>query len=244
MLTGRADVNLLAARAPVMTSFAAEPLHLEEAEILQAAFEQPYALRETSLPPGLYATSPPLLVLLVWQVARSPWGPFALAQARVSGRSGARPRGFVVGCVIDNPEAAAALASDWGLPAVPGSVELLRGYDRAELAVQADGRTAVRMVGLDPDPLSVDDVQFSVTTTLATTPRGVRLVQLEPEYELRRVERLRPRLDSFDARAWGGPPLEPGYPVAATISVGDITIPPIRYVSRPDVSAFQGTEQL
>jgi hypothetical protein len=148
----------------------------------------------------------------------------------VSGRSGARPRGFVVGCVIDNPEAAAALASDWGLPAVPGSVELLRGYDRAELAVQADGRTAVRMVGLDPDPLSVDDVQFSVTTTLATTPRGVRLVQLEPEYELRRVERLRP--------------LEPGYPVAATISVGDITIPPIRYVSRPDVSAFQGTEQL
>ena len=104
MLTGDADVNVLAARAPVMTSLDAGPLHLEEAEILQAAFEQPYPLREASLPPGLYATSPPLLVLLAWRVARSPWGPFALAQARVSCRSGARPRGFVVGCVIDNPD--------------------------------------------------------------------------------------------------------------------------------------------
>ncbi len=244
MLTGHADVNVLAARAPVMTSLDAGPLHLEEAEILQAAFEQPYPLREASLPPGLYATSPPLLVLLAWRVARSPWGPFALAQARVSCRSGARPRGFVVGCVIDNPAAAAALASDWGLPAVAGSVELLRRYDRAELAVHTDGRTAVRMVGLDPDPLSAGDVQFSVTTTLATTPRGLRLVQLDAEYELRRVERLRPRLDSFDAGGWGGPRLEPRYPVAATISVGDITIPPIRYLSRPDVTAFEGTEQV
>jgi hypothetical protein len=87
-------------------------------------------------------------------------------------------------------------------------------------------------------------VQFSVTSTLAMTPRGLRLVQLEPEYELRRVERLRPRLDDFDSRSWGGPQLEPGYPVSATVSVGDITIPSIRYVSRPDVSAFGGTERV
>ena len=69
-------------------------------------------------------------------------------------------------------------------------------------------------------------------------------MQLDAEYELRRVERLRPRLDSFDAGAWGGPPLEPRYPVSATISVGDITIPPVRYLSRPDVTAFEGTEQV
>jgi hypothetical protein len=100
------------------------------------------------------------------------------------------------------------------------------------------------MVGLNPDPLSGGDVQFSVTSTLAMTPRGLRLVQLEPEYELRRVERLRPRLDSFDSCSWGGPQLEPGYPVSATVSVGDITIPSIRYVSRPDVSAFEGTERV
>jgi hypothetical protein len=244
MLTGHADVEALATRAPVMASLDVGPLRLEEVEILQAAFEQPYAIRESSLPPGLHPTSPPLLVLLAWQVARSPWGPFALAQARVSCRSGARPRGFVAGCVVDNPAAAAALSSEWGLPAAAGSVEVRRRYDRTELVVQADGRTAVRMAAFDPDPLDAGDVQFSVTSTLATTPRGLRLVQLEPEYELRRVERLRPRLDSFDARGWGGRQLEPGYPVSATVSVGDITIPSIRYVSRPDVSAFEGTERV
>jgi hypothetical protein len=32
--------------------------------------------------------------------------------------------------------------------------------------------------------------------------------------------------------------------VSATISVGDVTIPRLRYLSRPDVTAFEGTEKL
>jgi hypothetical protein len=227
-----------------MASLDTGPVHLQGAEILQAAFEQPYALRGPALPAGLHPTTPPLLVLIAWKIQDSPWGPFALAQARVSCRSGVRPRGFVAGCVVDNPAAAAALASGWGLPATAGSVELVRRYDQAELLVQTDGRVAARLDALDPDPLSPGDVQFSVTTTLAATPRGLRLVQVEPEYELRRVERLRPRLDRFDGEAWGEPLLQPCYPVSATISVGDVTIPSLRYLSRPDVLAFEGTEQL
>jgi hypothetical protein len=123
-------------------------------------------------------------------------------------------------------------------------VQLVRRYDRAELLVQRQGLTVVRLVGFDPDPLSPGDVQFSVTTTLATTPRGLRLVQVEPEYDLRRVERVRPRLEEFDAAAWCPAPLEPRYPVSATVSVGHITIPRLRYLSRPDVLAFEGTEKL
>jgi hypothetical protein len=244
VLTGTADLQALATRAPTMASLDAGPVRLQDADILQAAFEQPYASRGAALPPGLHPTTPPLLVLVGWRVRRSPWGPFALAQARVSCRSGVRPRGFVAGCVVDNPAAAAALSSGWGLPARAGSVGLVRGYDRTELVVEQGGRIAARLVALDPDPLGPGDVQFSVTSTLAITPRGLRLVQVEPEYELRRVERARPRLDHFDAAAWGESLLEPCYPVAATISVGDITIPGLRYVSRPDVLAFEGTEQL
>jgi len=244
MLSGTADLATLALRAPVMGALDGAPLHLEDVEVLQAAFELPYATRERCLPPGLHPTTPPLLVLLAWHVTTSPWGTFTMAQARVSCRSGVRPRGFVTGCIVDNADAGAALASERGLPTAPGRVELQRGYDRVELIATVDGATAVALVGADPEPLSPGDAQFTVTTTLAQTPRGLRLVQVEPEYDLRRVERARPRLAGFDGRHWGLADIAPRYPLAATISVGDITVPSIRFVSRPDVTAFEGTEKV
>ncbi len=125
-----------------------------------------------------------------------------------------------------------------------GNVKLQRGYDRAELVAARDGAPAVAVVAVDPDPLGPSDVQFSVTTTLARTPRGLRLVQLEPDYDLHRVERARPRLVAFDGAAWELPGLQPGHPVAATVSVGEITIPRLRFLSRPDVTAFVGTEAI
>jgi hypothetical protein len=225
-----------------MGTLDAGPVRLGNVEAVQAAFELPYACREPLLPPALHPTTPPLIVLLAWRVAESPWGPFSMAQARVSCRSGVRPRGFVAGCIADSAAAGAALAGGWGLPVVPGSVELRCGYDRTELLASRDGAPAVHLLGVDPEPLVPDDVQFTVTTTLARTPRGLKLVQVEPEYELRRVERARPRLAGFDGEAWGLPGLRPGHPVAATIGVGDITLPRLRFLSRPDVTAFEGTE--
>lgn len=244
MLIGTADLSVLAARAPAIPALDGEAVHLGDVEVLHAAFEQPYSYRQTALPPALHPTTPSLLVLLAWKVADSPWGPFSMAQARVSCRSGVRPRGYVAGAVIDNADAAEALSARFGLPAALGTVRLLRRYDAAELTVTRGGVIAARLTGLDPDPLNPGDVQFSVSTTLATTPRGLRLIQVEPEYELRRVERIRPRLDEFDAASWGEPMLRPSHPVTATVSVGDVTIPRLRYVSRPDVLAFEGTEKI
>jgi hypothetical protein len=244
MLTGTADPEVLAVRAPTMETLDAGPLHLGELEVMQAAFEVPYASREPLLPPGLHPTTPPLLIMLAWRVEASPWGPFSMVQARISCRSGVRPRGFVTRCIVDNADAVAALAAEWGLPTLIGTVELLRNYDRAELIATRDGAPALHLIGVNPDPLDVDDAQFAVTTTLARTPRGLRLVQVEPEYELRRVERLRPHLVGFDGAAWELPGLLPRYPVAATVSVGGLTIPRLRFVSRPDVNAFEGTEKI
>jgi hypothetical protein len=238
MLTGTADIETLAAAAPTMTSFDAGPVEYEKAEILQALFEQPYATRQANLPSGLHPTTPPLLVVLAWKTQS-----FCAAQARVSCRSGVRPRGFVASCVVDSEEAVQEL-TPWGLPAQVGEVELARHYDGVELRVTCRGQLALALTGLDPDPLSPGDVQFTVTSTLAHTPRGLRLVQVEPEYELERVERVKLRLDRFDAQAWGAPGLDPMYPISATISVGTITIPKLRFLSRPDVLAFVGTEKV
>ena len=244
MLSGTADLDRLALSAPTMDALDGEPVRFEEAEVIQATFETSYSHRQATLPPGLHPTTPPLLVLLAWKVPDGPWGPFAMVQARVSCRSGVRPRGYVTGAVIDNPDAARALSSRFGLPLHQGEVSLVRRYDRSEVVVSRDGQTVLQLAGLNPDPLSSTDLQFSVTTTLAMTPRGLRLVQVEPEYDLRRVERIRPRVRAFDGAAWGEPLLDPHHPVSATVAVGDVTIPRLRYVTRPDVTAFEGTEKL
>ena len=240
MLTGAAALDSLAAAAPVMPSMDSATVSFEGAEVFQAIFEMSYASRETTLPPGLHPTTPPLMVILAWQVPDSPFGPFTMAQVRVSCRSGVRPRGFVTGCVVDTEAAARELSARWGLPCVVGRVRLHRFYDCTVL----DAGPALHVTGVDPDPLGPGDVQYTVTTTLAHTPRGLRLVQVEPEYGLRRVERVRPRLDHFDDAAWGGRGLSPRHPVSASVGVGTLSIPRLRFVSRPDVMAFEGTEKI
>lgn len=58
------------------------------------------------------------------------------------------------------------------------------------------------------------------------------------------AERCAPRLDSFAAAAWGGPLVRPVYPVSASVARADLTIPRLRFVCRPDVMAFEGTEPI
>jgi hypothetical protein len=242
VLNGTADVATLTSRAPTMTSFEATPVTFAGVEVLHATFEMRWAARQVTLPPGLHPTNPPIVVFLAWRVPESPWGPFSLAQVRVGCRSGVRPRGLVAGCVNDNPVAAAALAEGWGLPGRTGTVELRRGYDAVELEVVVDDRLVLGLVARHPDPLAPADVQYTVTMTPANTPKGLRLVQVEPEYRLARVERLRARLSGFDPAGWGSEALAPSTAVSATIGVGDVTLPRLRFVCRPDVLAFEGTE--
>ena len=242
MLSGTADLPALAQHAGRVEDFGAGPVTLGGAEIVQAAFELPYRSRQTLLPPGLHPTTPPLLVVLAWRVHDSPWGAFSMVQTRISCRSGVRPRGFVARCIVEGEGAAAGLARGWGLPTADGTVHLERAFDRAQLSATQHGTTVIAVSAVDPEPLNPGDAQFTVTTTLAHTPRGLRLVQVEPEYELQRVERARPRLLACDETACGLSDAPPGSPVAATVSVGTITLPPVRFIARPDVSAFVGTE--
>lgn len=238
MLSGTGSVEQMASRSAVMPSMDAIPVTFEDTGVFQATFELPYASRELLLPPGLHPTTPPLCVILGWSVPGGAWGSWTMAQIRASCRSGVRPRGFVVSCVVDSEEVAGRLAAGWGLPAEVGPVRLERFYDSVSLECPD-----FAVSGMDPDPLSPGDVQYTVTTTLAHTPVGLRLVQVEPEYEMRRAERARPRLSRWSP-AGPAAELEPRHPVAATISVGQVTLPALRFVSRPDVPAFEGTEKL
>ncbi len=244
MIVGNARVEDLAAERPSLAGFDAGPVVLPGAEVLQAMFEMPVSAREAVVPPGLHPTNPALCVIVAWRCPQSPWGAFSLAQVRAQTRSGLRPRGFVTGAVCDNQAAADALAADFGFPARHGGVLLRRAYDAAWLEVARAGHTILALEGMDPEPLLPVDVHYSVTLNLADTPRGLRLVQVEPEIEVARAERLRPRLLSFHPEAWGDRHLDPYHPVSASVVSARITLPPIRFLCRPDVLAFEGTEKI
>jgi hypothetical protein len=246
VLVGTAPVGPLAVRAARVEQFSDRSVELPGATVVLANFELPYAVRESLLPPALHPNTPPVLAVLAWRCPESPWGPFALAQLRAGCRSGVRSRGFLLGAGIDNRDAAAALASGWGLAARPAEVAVRPGYDATSVTVNFTdgdaGRDALRLRLFDPDPLGLDDVQYTGTLAPAETGQGLRLAQFEPEYAAHRAERASPRVDGFDAVAWGAPDAVPRGPIAASVATATITLRPVRFVCRVDVSGFEGTE--
>ena len=244
MLISTADVEALGRAAPTLLAFDTAPLALEGVETLLFFSEIERAGSDALVPPGLHPTLPPAVTWLVQRVPTSPWGPFRLAQCRIECRSGLRPRGFLRSGVIDNEKAAGALEAQWGFALGPGAVELSRGYDRVRATVDLEGRRVLELALSQPSPLAPGDIHFAASMHLAQTPRGLRLVQVDPDYQVTRAERGEPLLFEFDAEAWQSPGLCPSLPVAASFSIATMVLPALRFVCRPDLVGFVGTERL
>jgi len=244
MLVGTGEPEALARGAATLTGFGTSPEKLLGVESLQVAFEVDRQGADALLPPGLHPTRPPVLTWLVQRVPESPWGPFALAQCRIECRSGLRPRGFLRKGVIDNGAAHSALGARWGYALAIGEPRLARSYDEIRARVQVGGAPVLELAVRDPMPLRNADAYYVASVHLAHTPRGLRLVQVDPELDVERVERGRPLVDRFDAEAWDCAGLRLSAPVSGSFSVADVTLPALRYVCRPDVLAFLGTERV
>ena len=245
MLSGEASLEELALATATLDAFDTEAVTLPDAVIVQALFEMRHHSRQSTLPPSLHPTNPPTFVLQFWHCPQSPWGAFRLAQGRVGCRSGLRPRGLVQGAICDNPEATDALRRRWGLPVQIGTVTVQRRYDAVHAAASLSNSTeVVALHATDPEPLGANDVAYTTSLALADTPRGSRLVQVDVDVVADRAERLRPRLEHFDAAAWVHPGATPYHPVSASVVVGTLTIQRLRFVSRPGELAFTGTETL
>ena len=256
MISGTASVDELADGAPEITAFGTESVRLGGVTGLSLIAELRRPAREAVLPPGLHPIVPPAMSLQAWDVTESPWGAFSAAFVRVVCRSGARARTFCIGAAASTDDAVAGLRTQFGFPAQRANVALRRHYDGVDLAVAAadeadDGAGARNGVGpmlelnaLDPDPLSVGDLQHVGSMNLAHTPLGLRLVQVETHHEPSRVERLAARIDAFDAAAWGQPLLDPYWVVSCSVSLEDVEIPAIRFVCDPALPAAEGTERV
>jgi Acetoacetate decarboxylase (ADC) len=244
MLVGTADLATLARRAATLHTYRREPVELSGVDCFQLTAEMRRSAREAVLPPALHPTSPASLSIQIWNVGDGTWGPFALAFCRVSCRSGVRARGFTTAAIATTPQSVDGLAQVLGFPCRIGGVRMRRSYDGVSINVGEAGREILGITGLDPDPMSVDDVQYTGTMNLAHTPNGLRLVQVEAEHVATRVERLTGRIQTFDGAAWGNPLLVPYRVISASIAVENVTVPPIRFVCRPDELAFTGTEAI
>ena len=244
MLVGTADLDGLSDGAPTLPSFDTALLRLEGVETFQVFCEMKREGVESLLPPGLHPTLPPVVTWLVQRVAGSPWGPFGMAQCRVECRSGLRPRGFLRAGVIDNAKASSELAARWGYALSDGEVALERGYDRSRASVVVAGEEILDLRLEDPQPLRPADAYYVANMNLAHTPNGLRLVQVDPDFEVERAERGKAILRRFDAAAWSSVGIRPSNPVAALLTKGSVTLPALRYVCRPDILAFTGTERV
>jgi len=242
MQVGRADAQAHADGAPELAGLNVEAAQLTGVEWLQVLAEIKADSTLEMLPPALHPTVPAVVNWLVYRCADSPWGGFSLAQTRIECRSGTRPRVLLVGGVIDNATAGEALASGWGYRVCAGEIDFRRGYDGSDVRVRQDGNEILSIGLRRPVMLPPEVVQLVSSLHPAITPRGYRLVQVDPDYRLERAERGEPYLDEFDARAWGDERIEPHYLISAAVGVAEVTLPKLRYLCRPDELAFSGTE--
>ncbi len=244
MLIGTTPLEQIVSELPTIPSWDIEPVVLENVEILQAQFELAATDIERFLPPALHPTIPPLGHWSCWAVPDSPWGSFKLVQFRLSCRSGARPRTFLLGGLIDNQAARKELASTWGLEAVQAEVRFVRSYDAAEFKATVNDQLAIDVKLRNPESLATSDLQLFASMHGANTPSGVRLVQFDPSYDVNRTERYTPTIDHFAPHVWQREGIDPVYAVTAWGANTTIHLPKIRFVCRPDIDAFRGTESV
>lgn len=243
MLCGNADIETLAVDAARVPAFFAETISLEDVVCFQMTAEMKNSARESQLPAGLHPTVPAALSVQAFSVGNSPWGSFHFVTVRVSCRSGVRARGFTRAVVVSTEEACEGLRTLLGFPARTGQIHFRHGYDGVSVRVEsAAGERLLGIEAIDPEPMAVQDVQYTGTLNLAETPNGLRLMQVEMLSEARQVERVKARLESFQSTAWGSELLVPTRVIAATVARLSIEFPPIRFVCKPDELAFTGTE--
>jgi hypothetical protein len=241
---GTLDVTPLLGGAPTMNDLQTDALVLPKVEILHALHEITAGPMLDILPPALHPTIPPTMHVTVWRARDTELGDFTMAQVRIGCRAGVRPRGFLLGCVIDADLAAEQLGARWGFRSDPGTPKLRTGHDRIQATVERDGETILDISLVGPEPISGGDVQYTANMNLAHTPAGDRLVQVDPEFEFHKASRGRLQLTTFDAGAWGEARIVPSWPVSTSFTVADVTLPRLRYTCKLDVPAMAGTETI
>ncbi len=220
---------------------------LKRAKVLNLSVEVDDLSADHLIPPAMHPVIPAYTSLTVATYPESPAGPFAIAEVRVMGRAGVRPRGFVLRSFVDNENARRELASRWGYPVAPAEIHVTERHDRVQARVAAEGKIALEIELHDRDAISGGDIQYIASMHLARNKDDQKLVlvQVDPEYVFAKAERGRPRLLGFDPESWrSNDYLKFTNPISATYTTCDVTLPKLRYTCDPNRPALVGTTKI
>ena len=164
---GKLDLAAWSKSAPAINGYKTEPWILKGARILTLNMEIDDDPADNLIPATMHPSIPPYAIFCVTNYPDSPVGPFTIAEVRVSGRTGVRPRGFVLRSFCDNEDARRELAARWGYPAVAGDVKLYIRHDRVVAHAGAGGKPVLECELLDRDVISGGDIQYVASMHLA-----------------------------------------------------------------------------
>ena len=235
------------AGVPTIEGYRTEPLTLKGARVLELHMEITDGLADSLVPRTMHPSIPQYAVFNVTHYPESPVGKFSIAEVRIAGRAGVRPRAHVLRSIVDGEEARRLLAARWGFPVHRGEVSIELRHDRVVGKALIDGKLALQVEQLDRDVIGGSDVQFIASMHLARNGEDGKLVlvQVDPEYVFSKCERGRPavvHLDNDAFRADGY--LNVTNPISASFAICDVTLPKLRYVCDPELPALQGTTKL
>ena len=250
-ISGTAEIAPLLPYAPQLANLDTEPLELPNVKVLQVIYEVADSTMTEHLPPALHPTIPPTMHVIGWRAEEGPLGPFTLAMVRIGCRAAVRPRGLPTRAVCTAGAAAEALRERWGFPITVGGAALRERYDRISLEVSGVGEGSGRVLAaqlIDPVPIGNGDLLYTAGMHLAALERGGEtkpwLVQVDAAFEVSRADRGEARIDAFDDAFWCAPRLRPDYPIVASYTTANITLPAFRYICDPEQPAFVGTVAL
>jgi hypothetical protein len=234
-------------RAPEVDGFAAQPILLKGAMVMNLASEIASLAGDPLVPAAMNPSIPPYVHCTISDFPETPFGSVKLAELRVVARAAYRPRAFVLRSFIDNPQAERELALRWGYPAAAGKIEIRQRHDRVETMVYAQGRLILRGEMRQREIVAGVDLQFISSMHLARNRADGKtvLMQVDPEYAVTRAERGASNIMLVDPQAWHtGKHLVLTNPMTATLAWCDVTLPRIRYVCDPLRPAHEGTTRV
>ncbi|HKN02054.1 MAG TPA: hypothetical protein VJX23_16185 [Candidatus Binataceae bacterium] len=244
---GTLDVNAWARAASTINGFKTEEWKLKGVQILELHIEIDDDPADALIPRTMHPAIPAYAIINVLHAPESPAGPFSVGEVRIAGRTGVRPRGFVLRSFCDSEVARKELAARWGFPVAPGAVSLSLRHDRVVGKVAVGGKTVLEAELQDRDAISGGDLQYiaSMHLTRNRDDQKLVLVQVDPEYVFSKAERGKPRVMALDNDAFGaGSHLRLMNPISACFATAEMTLPKIRYICNPELPAMQGTTKL
>lgn len=244
---GTLDLSAWNKSAPLINGYKTEPIVLKGAQILSINIEIDDDPADALLPRTMHPSIPEYAIFNVTNYPESPFGAFAIAEVRVSGRTGVRPRGFVLRSFCNNEDACRELASRWGYPTALAEVKLDIRHDRVIGRVTTGGRPVLECELVDRDVIAGGDIQYIASMHMARNKENDQLVlvQVDPDFTFSKAERGKPRILLLDNDAFGaGNNLRLGNPISATFTTAEVKLPKIRYICNPELPAMQGTTKV